>query len=221
MPDIAQTLPTAAVTGSPPPMATTGTPPAKTGPRAGIGRKWLYHGMTIITGLALGFSALILAHKYMAARLFPAPEVRINYALITTPNSHLVQDVYVPEIKTAQKQILVMAREISSRMLLEALQAKSMNGVDVEILLSPSEDNEGTLRWAKEHGVDRVYVDSQPMDDQLILIDGTKVILTALPFTADAAAGIQSVGVAVEDAGLGRKISAEFFQRISQPSGVQ
>ena len=93
--------------------------------------------------------------------------------------------------------------------------------MDVEFLLSPDADNRGTIRWIAGNHAGRVYVDSQPLADQLLIIDGNKVILTSLPFTADAPAGIQSSGLAVEDAGLGRQLSQQFLKKISQLSPVQ
>jgi hypothetical protein len=182
---------------------------------------FLWHLFSILTGLLCGFSALLLAHRYLSARLFPAPNVRINYAVITTPSPNLFQEVYAPAIKSARCQILVAAREISSRKLLEALRTRAMGGVDVEFLLSPDVDNRGTIRWITGNQAGRVYVDSQPLADQLLIIDGNKVILTSLPFTADAPAGIQSSGLAVEDAGLGRQLSQQFLKKISQLPLVQ
>jgi phosphatidylserine/phosphatidylglycerophosphate/cardiolipin synthase-like enzyme len=196
-----------------------GTP--KIRPHARRQGDFLWHLLAIITGLLLGFSSLLIAHKYFYARLFPAPKVQINYEVFMTPNPRLVQDVYAPAIKSARRQILVAAREISSRKLLESLRMKAMRGVDVEFLLSPDVDNQGTIRWIRENHAGRVYIDSQPMNDQLVVIDGNKVLLTSLPFTADAPGGIQSSGIAVEDAGLGQKISQQFFKRISQLPPVQ
>ncbi len=177
---------------------------------------FLWHLLAIFTGLLLGLSVLLLAHQYLSARLFPAPKVQINYAVFTTPSPSLFQEVYAPAIKSAHRQILVAAREISSRKLLEALRSRAMDGVDVEFLLSPDMDNRGTIRWITGNTAGRVYVDSQPLADQLLIIDGNKVILTSLPFTAAAPAGIQSSGLAVEDAGLGRKLSQRFLKTISQ-----
>ncbi|MGA3006974.1 MAG: TrmB family transcriptional regulator sugar-binding domain-containing protein [Opitutaceae bacterium] len=168
----------------------------------------------ILTGVLFGFSALLLAHKYFAARLFPAPA--IPYTVFTTPNPRLFQDVYEPAIKSAHHEILVAAREISSRRLLEALRAKTAAGVEVDFLLSPDAGNQATLRWIAENHAGRVYIDSQPLADQLVVIDGNQVILTPLPFTADAPAGIQSSGLAVEEAGLGQKLRRQFLQKISQ-----
>jgi len=190
--------------------------PPKIRPHARRQGDFLWHLLAIITGLLLGFSSLLIAHQYFSARLFPAHKVQISYGVFMTPNPRLVQDVYAPAIKSARSQILVAAREISSRKLLEALRTKAMRGVDVEFLLSPDVDNQGTIRWIRENHAGRVYIDSQSMDDQLVVIDGDKVLWTSLPFTADAPAGIQSFGIAVEDAGLGQKLSQEFFKRISQ-----
>jgi phosphatidylserine/phosphatidylglycerophosphate/cardiolipin synthase-like enzyme len=191
--------------------------PPKTRPLGGF--PW--HVLSIFTGLLLGFSALLLAHRYFSARLFPAPKVRINYAVFTTPSSNLFQEVYAPAIKSAHRQILVAAREISSRKLLEALRTRAAAGVQVEFLLSPDVDNRGTIRWITGNNAGRVYVDSQPLADQLLIIDGNKVILTSLPFTADAPAGIQSSGLTVADAGLGRQLSQQFLRKISQLPLVQ
>lgn len=177
--------------------------------------------LAIFTGLLFGFSALLLTHRYFSARFFPAPKARINYAVFTSPTPNLFQEVYAPAIKSARSQILVAAREISSRKLLEALRARATGGVDVEFLLSPDTDNRGTIRWITGNNAGRVYVDSQPLADQLLIIDGNKVILTSLPFTADAPASIQSSGLAVEDAGLGRQLRLQFFKKISQLSLVQ
>jgi phosphatidylserine/phosphatidylglycerophosphate/cardiolipin synthase-like enzyme len=200
-------------------MARSGSP--KIHPPARRPGGFLWHLLAIFTGLLCGFSALLLAHQYLSARLFPAPNVRINYAVFTTPNPSLFQEVYAPAIKSARRQILVVAREISSRKLLEALRARATTGVDVEFLLSPDVDNRGTIRWITGNQAGRVYVDSQPLVDQLLIIDGNKVILTSLPFTADAPAGIQSSGLAVEDAGLGRQLSQQFLKKISQLPLVQ
>jgi phosphatidylserine/phosphatidylglycerophosphate/cardiolipin synthase-like enzyme len=182
---------------------------------------FLWHLLAIITGLLLGFSALVLAHRYLSARLFPSPKVRINYAVFTTPSPSLFQEVYAPAIKSARRQILVAAREISSRKLLETLRSRALGGVEVKFLLSPDLDNRGTIRWITENNAGRVYIDSQPLADQLLIIDGNKVILTSLPFTADAPASIQSSGLAVEDAGLGRQLSQQFFKTVSQLPLVQ
>ncbi|HXB01749.1 MAG TPA: phospholipase D-like domain-containing protein [Opitutaceae bacterium] len=182
---------------------------------------FFWHLLAIFTGLLCGFSALLLAHRYLSARLFPAAKIQINYAVFTTPSPSLFQEVYAPAIKSARRQILVAAREISSRKLLEALRTRAMDGVDVEFLLSPDVDNRGTIRWITGNQAGRVYVDSQPLADQLLIIDGNKVILTSLPFTADAPAGIQSSGLAVEDAGLGRQLSQQFLKKISQLPLVQ
>jgi len=70
---------------------------------------------------------------------------------------------YAPAIKSARHRILVSAREISSRKLLEALRTRAIGGVDVEFLLSPDVDNRGTIRWITENKAGRVYVDSQPL----------------------------------------------------------
>jgi phosphatidylserine/phosphatidylglycerophosphate/cardiolipin synthase-like enzyme len=180
-----------------------------------------WHLAAVFTGLLFGFSALLLAHKYFSARLFPAPKVQINYAIFTTPNPRVFQEIYAPAIASARSQILVAAREITSRKLLEALRTRAVTGVEVEFLLSPGVDNEGTIRWITGNHAGRVYVDSQPLADQLMVIDGHKVILTSLPFTADAPAGIQSFGIAVEDAGLGRKLSRQFLKEIDQLPVVQ
>jgi phosphatidylserine/phosphatidylglycerophosphate/cardiolipin synthase-like enzyme len=181
----------------------------------------LWHLLAIFTGLLFGFSSLLLAHRYLSAPLFPAPKIQINYAVFTTPSPGLFQEVYAPAIKSARSQILVAAREISSRKLLEALRTRAIGGVEVEFLLSPDVDNRGTIRWITECHAGRVYIDSQPLADQLLIIDGNKVILTSLPFTADAPAGIQSSGLAVEDAGLGRQLSQQFLKKISQLPLVQ
>ena len=195
--------------------------PPKTRPAAHRQADFLWHLLAIFTGLLFGFSTLLLAHRYFSARLFPAPKVPINYAVFTTPSPGLFQEVYVPAIESARSQILLAAREISSRKLLEALRTRAAYGVDVEFLLSPDADNRGTIRWITGNKAGRVYIDSQPMADQFLVIDGNKVILTSLPFTADAPAGIQSSGIAVEDAGLGRQLSRQFAQIISQLSPVQ
>jgi phosphatidylserine/phosphatidylglycerophosphate/cardiolipin synthase-like enzyme len=195
--------------------------PPKTRPPIRPPGGFLWHVLAIVTGLLLGFSSLLLAHRYFSARLFPAPKVRINYAVFTTPSPSLFHEVYAPAIKSAHSQILVAAREISSRRLLEALRTRAVAGVDVEFLLSPDVDNRGAIRWITGHHAGRVYVDSQPLADQLLIIDGNKVILTSLPFTADAPAGIQSSGLAVEDAGLGRQLSQQFLGKISQLPLVQ
>ena len=218
MPDTAQLIslaPTPAIPAGPKPN------PAKTRSPARRPGGFLWHVLAIFTGLLFGFSALLLAHQYLSARLFPAPNVRINYAVFTTPDPNLFQEVCAPAIKSARSQILVAAREISSRKLLEALRTRAVAGVDVEFLLSPDVDNRGTTRWITGNHAGRVYVDSQPLADQLLIIDGNKVILTSLPFTADAPAGIQSSGLAVEDAGLGRQLSQQFLRKISQLSPVQ
>jgi len=195
--------------------------PPKTHPCARRQGGFLWHLPAIITGLFFGFCALLLAHKYLSARLFPAPNVQINYAVFTTPNPRLFQEVYAPAIESARSHILVAAREISSRKLLEALRARARSGVNIEFLLSPDVDNQGTIRWITGNHAGRVYVDSQPLVGQLMVIDGNKVILTSLPFTADAPVGIQSSGIAVEDAGLGQKLSRQFFKRIDQLPLVQ
>jgi phosphatidylserine/phosphatidylglycerophosphate/cardiolipin synthase-like enzyme len=195
--------------------------PPKTRPPARRPGGFLWPLLAIFTGLLFGFSALLLAHQYLSARLFPAPKVRINYAVFTTPSPSLFQEVYAPAIKSARRQILVAAREISSRKLLEALRTQAVAGVDVEYLLSPDMDNRGTVRWITGNNAGRVYVDSQPLADQLLIIDGNKVILTSLPFTADAPAGIQSSGLTVADAGLGRQLSQQFLRKISQLPLVQ
>jgi phosphatidylserine/phosphatidylglycerophosphate/cardiolipin synthase-like enzyme len=200
-------------------MAKPGSPKTRPPTRRQSGFVW--HLLAIVTGLLCGFSALLLAHQYLSARLFPAPNVRINYAVFTTPSPNLFQEVYAPAIKSARSQILVAAREISSRKLLEALRTRAMSGVEVEFLLSPDVDNRGTIRWITGNQAGRVYVDSQPLADQLLIIDGNKVILTSLPFTSDAPAGIQSSGLAVEDAGLGRQLSQQFLKKISQLPLVQ
>jgi phosphatidylserine/phosphatidylglycerophosphate/cardiolipin synthase-like enzyme len=200
-------------------MAKPGSPKTRAPTRQHGGFFW--HLITILTGLLFGFSLLLLAHQYLSARLFPAPKVQVNYAVFTTPSPSLFQEVYAPAIKSARRQILVAAREISSRKLLEALRTRAVGGVDVEFLLSPDVDNRGTIRWITGNHAGRVYVDSQPLADQLLIIDGNKVILTSLPFTADAPAGIQSSGLAVEDAGLGRQLSQQFIQKISQLPLVQ
>jgi phosphatidylserine/phosphatidylglycerophosphate/cardiolipin synthase-like enzyme len=216
MPEPAQPISHASAAGAA--LAKPGPPP-RTRPPARRPAGFLWPLFAIFTGLLLGFSSLLLAHKYFSARLFPAP--KINYAVFTTPSPRLFQEVYVPAIESARSQILVAAREISSRRLLEALRTRSLGGVEVEFLLSPDADNRRTIRWITGNHAGRVYVDSQPMADQLLLIDGSKVILTSLPFTADAPAGIQSSGLAVEDAGLGRQLTWQFFQKISQLSPVQ
>jgi phosphatidylserine/phosphatidylglycerophosphate/cardiolipin synthase-like enzyme len=195
--------------------------PPKTRPPARQQSGFLWHLLAILTGLLCGFSALLLAHRYLSARLFPAPKVQINYAVFTTPSPNFFQEVYAPAIKSARSQILVAAREISSRKLLEALRTRAMAGVDVEFLLSPDVDNRGTIRWITGNNAGPVYIDSQPLADQLLIIDGNKVILTSLPFTADAPAGIQSSGLVVEDAGLGRQLSRQFLKKISQLPLVQ
>jgi phosphatidylserine/phosphatidylglycerophosphate/cardiolipin synthase-like enzyme len=218
MPDTAQ-LTSHASTAAGAALAKPGPP--KTRPHAHRQGNFLWHLPAILTGLLFGFSALLLAHKHFSARLFPAPKVQINYAVFTTPSARLFQEVYVPAIESARSQILVAAREISSRKLLEALRRRAVGGVDVEFLLSPDVDNQGTIRWITRNNAGRVYVDSQPMADQLVVIDGNKVILTSLPFTAEAPASIQSSGIAVEDAGLGRQLSQQFFQKTSQLSLVQ
>jgi phosphatidylserine/phosphatidylglycerophosphate/cardiolipin synthase-like enzyme len=200
-------------------MARPGSP--KTRPPARRQSGFLWHLFAIFTGLLFGFSALLLAHQCLSARLFPAPKVQINYAVFTTPSPGLFQEVYAPAIKSARSQILVAAREISSRKLLEALRTSAAAGVEVEFLLSPDVDNQGTIRWITGNQAGRVYVDSQPLADQLLIIDGNKVILTSLPFTADAPAGIQSSGLAVEDAVLGRQLSQQFLRKISQLPLVQ
>jgi phosphatidylserine/phosphatidylglycerophosphate/cardiolipin synthase-like enzyme len=200
-------------------MAKPGSPKTRSNTRRPGSFFW--HLLSIFTGLLFGFSALLLAHQYLSAQLFPASKVRINYAVFTTPSPRLFQEVYAPAIKSARSQILVAAREISSRKLLEALRTRAAGGVDVEFLLSPDADNQGTIRWITGNNVGRVYVDSQPLADQLLIIDGNKVILTSLPFTADAPAGIQSSGLAVEDAGLGRQLSQQFLKKINQLPLVQ
>jgi phosphatidylserine/phosphatidylglycerophosphate/cardiolipin synthase-like enzyme len=218
MPDTEQLIspaPTPAIAAGPKPNPLK----TRTPPRRPCG--FLWHVLSIFTGLLFGFSALLLAHQYLSARLFPAPKVRINYAVFTTPDPNLFQEVYAPAIKSARSQILVTAREISSHKLLEALRTRAVAGVDVEFLLSPDVDNRGTIRWITGNHAGRVYVDSQPLADQLLIIDGNKVILTSLPFTADAPAGIQSSGLAVEDAGLGRQLSQQFLRMISQLPLVQ
>jgi phosphatidylserine/phosphatidylglycerophosphate/cardiolipin synthase-like enzyme len=182
---------------------------------------FLWHLLTIFTGLLFGFSALLLAHQHLSARLFPAPKVHISYVVFTTPNPNLFQEVFAPAIKSARSQILISAREVSSRKLLEALRSRAVSGVDVEFLLSPEVDNRGTIRWITGNSAGRVYVDSQPLTDQLLIIDGNRVILTSLPFTADAPASVQSSGLAVEDASLGRQLSQQFFKKISQLSLVR
>ena len=52
--------------------ATTPLPP----PRPSYG---LWHLVSVLTGLLLGASLLLLAHKYFAARIFPAPVVANNF----------------------------------------------------------------------------------------------------------------------------------------------
>jgi len=218
MPDPAQLISPAP---TPAGAATVKTGSPKTRPPTRRQGDCLWHFLAIFTGLLFGFSALLLAHQYFSARLFPAPKVQISYAIFTTPSPSLFQEVYAPAIKSARSQILVAAREISSRKLLEALRSRAMGGVDVEFLLSPDMDNRGTVRWITGNHAGRVYVDSQPLADQLLIIDGNKVILTSLPFTADAPAGIQSSGLAVEDSGLGRQLSQQFLEKISQLPLVQ
>ena len=47
----------------------------------------VWHFVTVVTGMLLGVSILLLAHKYFAARIFPAPVVAANFELVTTPNA--------------------------------------------------------------------------------------------------------------------------------------
>src|SRR5580658_1640679 len=122
MPDTAQLASHASTAVS----AALGKPcPGKKHPNARQQGGFLGQLPAILTGLLFGFSALILAHKYFSARLFPAPKVQINYAVFTTPNPRLFQEVYAPAIASARRQILVAAREISSRKLLEALRTRA------------------------------------------------------------------------------------------------
>ncbi len=169
MPDTAQLAPHASTTAS---AALAKPGPLKAHPHARRQGGFLWHLLAIFTGLLFGFSALLLAHKYLSAQLFPAPNVQINYAVFTTPNPHLFQEVYLPAIESARSQILVAAREISSRKLLETLHGRAQSGVDVEFLLSPDVGNQGAIRWIVGNHAGRVYVDSQPLAGQLMVIDG-------------------------------------------------
>ena len=192
-------------------------PPPASSPRRP--RYVMWHLAIVGTGLLLGASILLLAHKYFSARLFPAPVVSANFALITTPNADFTASI-IAAIGQAKSggEILIGARTLSSERLLTALQERAKD-VTIKVLLDPETNrsaDSGSAGWLIRKKVAEVYFDALPSTNQFVVVDRTFVFIGSTPFSADAPATTATTGIFVSDQKLANQLRNHFFERIAQ-----
>lgn len=121
-------------------------------------------------------------------------------------------------IATAQKEVIVVARQIAATSILTNLKTRASAGVQVLTLLSPDTMTEfarGKLyQWMRDNQLQGVYRDVLTSASHLMVIDEKTVIISDLPFSQRSyEANEQSGGAVVgflyiiEDAKLGQSLA--------------
>jgi hypothetical protein len=89
-------------------------------------------------------------------------------------------------IESAQTEILISAKTLGSGKIVKILLAKSTSGVRVHLLLSSNSANEQAVEWLRGHGFVGDFVFSQqPVNGQVLLVDGCRAITGAFPWEAN------------------------------------
>jgi len=132
-------------------------------------------GMTIIFGL-----------RHLYRKLFGPPSIQVCFS----PNGGCT-DIIVREVKKARRHILIQAYSFSSKPIAEALKAAKLRGVQVEILLDRSNEQEAysDLPFFQEQGLSPL-VDAQHAiaHNKIMLIDHSTLLTGSFNFTHQAEA---------------------------------
>lgn len=97
-------------------------------------------------------------------------------------------------IRIANREILVSARTLGWENVLLALKARADAGVRVIVLLDGGSNTDplrGPLGWLIHYKVGEVYTSSPPLQEQVMIIDGTFVIVSSAPWVP----GTPKIGV--------------------------
>ena len=126
----------------------------------------------------------------------------------------LSSDVLATQIRTAQKEIAVSARQLTSEKVLRALREASQHGRAVRVLLDRSENPDptrGCAGYLRHHQVGDVRLSDTPLYDQFLIVDGDRVYVTSAPWSAAALNNsAEATIVAVRMKGLGESLRARF-----------
>ncbi|MDD2765958.1 MAG: phospholipase D-like domain-containing protein [Opitutaceae bacterium] len=96
----------------------------------------------------------------------------------------------------ARSEVLISARQLTSRAVLDALKAASDRGITVRIILDPGSNPDpaaSALGFLMQNHVGRVLISSRPLYDQFAVIDRETIVTTAAPWSAVAARDLASI----------------------------
>jgi len=129
-------------------------------------------------------------------------------------------------VAAAQKEIIVVARQIAATSLLTNLKQRSGAGVSVTTLLSPDTTNDFArsrlYSWMRENQFQNVYRDTLVSASHIIVIDSKTVILSDVPFSqrsyeaADQTAvqnGVLGFVYIIDDVALAQSLAATLRPR--------
>ncbi len=167
----------------------------------------------------MGLSIAILVYNPAAEIPIFAVQPTAKTDFLTTPTSRGFEAVFLPAIRAAKSEILVVARLLTSKAILEALSERAHHGVDVRILLAPETNasvESPTPHWIIKNGAGLVYIDRANRYDQLLVIDQKQVIVGALPFTAEAPVHDLSTELTIQDPAFAHNLRNALIEHLTQ-----
>ena len=147
------------------------------------------------------------------------------YALPRVGDSAALNDINT-RVAAAQKEVIVVARQMAATSLLTNLKNRAQAGVSVVTLLSPDTTADFArsrlFQWMRDNQVRNVYRDVLTSASHIIVIDSQTIILSDLPFSQrsyeaanEAAAGASVIGFVyvIDDARAAAELASSLRAR--------
>jgi hypothetical protein len=178
------------------------------------GRPWLVQaGLALVViggGLGLG---LILQKHFIHVK--PVPQYNRPFMLSETDKRVIANDL-AQLIAKSKSSIIISARQLSSRIVLDALGERARAGIAVAVLLSKDTNpslGEGVPNYLRSQGVKEIYLDASTNYDQYGVFDDKVVAFSSMPWSAQKPDAEGKV-LFVNDPSLATSLTASFQNRI-------
>ena len=151
----------------------------------------IFAGFTLCVGSVVGGLAI---SAQIRLRVNAQPVVQPSRVIAVHSLNEDPRPGILDGIKIAKKEILISARTLGWENVLNALKARADAGVRVVVLLDGATNNDtlrGPLGWLIHYKVGEVFTSSPSLQEQVMIIDRTFVIVSSAPWVP----GTPKIGV--------------------------
>jgi phosphatidylserine/phosphatidylglycerophosphate/cardiolipin synthase-like enzyme len=180
--------------------------------------RWSIRFLWVIGGVSLGLVIIKLNPSRVARLGFSGG----NYHVLTHPSNAATDisiGVIADQISKAEKEVLVVGGRLTSRKILDALIERNKSGVQVTLLLpnNPGQ-SEMVKAYLTNNGLAQCLVSPSDFDEQFVLIDGTRLLIGTVPWSAKASKSMRGSIIATSDRAAIQQMRSYFKERVLESS---